>query len=210
MANARHERLAHALASGLYTKLHAWAVSFRPDLKNDLARIAWQKSLTDSQANSYRRLANRQDIKARMNSIMVEVSDRRMAKEQDKFTVPRAAIIKGLYENYQRAAALIPVIEKGEHIGLYKPDYKAANQALELLGTEAGMFVKQHHHLHANADPMEGGRNEVLRSIRVLTDNFSDADLRELGLQRLDVFEAGVRRTNGTGDESGQTLPAVS
>lgn len=210
MHNARYERLAQALASGARTRFAAYAVAYRQELTSDLERTEWAKTLTKSQENAIYTTCRRPDIQARIKSIMTELHDRRMNAEEREFQFPRASVLRGLYEVYQRASQLVPVLDSsGRNLGVYKPDYNGSIKALELLGTEIGMFVKQHHHLHKNSNPLEGGRAEVLGSIRVLTDGLSDADLRELGLQRLEVVDASSKRTNGTGDQPGQTLPAV-
>ena len=211
MENARHERFSHALASGAKTASLAWIEVYRQDIKTEAGRLSYVQKMTKAEERSAQKIAHRPDVKARVAAIMKEWHDRRMSAEEDEFKFPRAAVLRSLVENYQRAAGLVPVLDKnGVFMGVFKVDYKAANTSLELLGTELGMFIKQHKHLHQNANPLDGDRSEIFGSLRVLTDRFSDADLRELGLQRLEVVEAASRRVNGAGDESGEALPAVS
>jgi hypothetical protein len=209
MENARHERIAHALASGAKTAPLAWIEVYRRDIKTEAGRLSYVQKMTEAQKNAAQNIARRPDVKARVAAILKEWHDRRMSAEEDQFQFPKAAVLRGLVENYERAAGLVPVLENGVFMGVFKVDYKAANTSLELLGTELGMFIKQHKHLHQNANPLDGDRGEILGSLRVLTDRLSDADLRELGLQRLDTVEATSRRVNGAGDEQGETLPAV-
>ena len=211
LANARHEMVAQALASGAKNKMRAYAYAYRQDLRTELELSAWDRSLATNKRASYGQICNRPDIKARTKAIMQEAHDRRMDTRMDEIPVTKATIMGGWYENYLRSSAQIPVLDgKGNHIGLWKADYKAANQALELMGNELGMGIKQHKHLHENADPLEGNRNEVLGSIRGIIEQLSDADLRELGVQRLDVVETSSRRVNGAGDKQEQAVSPLS
>ncbi len=211
LANARHEMVAQALASGAKNRMRAYAYAYRQDLRTELELCGWERSLTPGKRGSYSKTCSHPDIVARTKAIMQEAHDRRMDTRMDEIPVTKATIMGGYYENYLRASALIPVLDgKGNHIGLFKPDYKAANQALELMGNELGMGIKQHKHLHENADPLEGDRNEVLGSIRGIIEQLSDADLWELGVQRLDVVETSSRRVNGAGDQSKQAVPPLS
>jgi hypothetical protein len=68
----------------------------------------------------------------------------------------------------------------------------AACKALELLGLEQSMFARQHKHLHAKVNPLDGNREEIIGRLGVLLDQLSEGDLESLGLRRLGA--AGKQR----------------
>ena len=52
------------------------------------------------------------------------------------------------------------------------------------------MFERRHKHLHRNVNPLDGNRAEILQRLGVLLQHLSDRDLRDIGLERIEVVEA--------------------
>jgi hypothetical protein len=130
-------------------------------------------------------------VRARVNAILNEHHERRMSIDLKDLRVNQAYVTDRLVALVDRCMQVIPVLNRrGSAIGQYKFEPMAAVKSLELLGLEQGMFARQHKHLHAKANPLQGNRDEIIGRLGALMDQLSDRDLEGLGLQRITVAEA--------------------
>ena len=208
--NARYERIAQLTAEGRHTRLEVWAETYETQLTADQRRV-WVQKQHKRALSKIEYILYQPEVKARIEAILVERHDRRMNIQDNEVLINADWIKKGLIENIGRAMQAVPVLDReGRAIGVYKSDYKAANEGFKLLGLDLGMFAQQHKHLHGAINPLEGNREDLLGRLRVLTDMLSDADLAGLGLQRIGTVEVRSQRVEGMGDEPGATISAVS
>ena len=99
---------------------------------------------------------------------------------------------------------------KGNFLGVYQFDAKAALTGYELLGKENGMFVQTTKHLHGQINPLEGTQEQILGSLRVLTDQLTPDQLANLGLARVEFdVSAASGKANGHGREPAADVQAV-
>ncbi len=133
----------------------------------------------------------RPDVKARVHAIMDEHHEQRMSIEMKDIQVGRAYVTDRLVTLVDRCMQAVPVLNKhGNATGQYKFEPNGAVKSLELLGLEAGMFERKHKHLHAQQNPLEGNREEIIGRLGVLLDQMSERDLESIGLRRIEMVEA--------------------
>ncbi len=160
-------------------------------------------------------MCRHQSVRNRVNTILSEAHEARLAIRMEDVKVNSALVTDGLLTVYDRCMQIVPVKNgRGDVVGTFKFDPNSAVKALELLGLEQGMFERKHKHLHAKANPLEGNRSEIIGRLGSLTDQLSDDDLYALGLRRLSVsIEVGSERIDPVEGESGpalQPLPEAS
>jgi phage terminase small subunit len=107
------------------------------------------------------RLAKNVDIMQHLASLQGKL-DAASVKAVVGFKVTKQWVIDKLVDNVNRAMQIVPVLNaEGEETGVFTWQGHIANKALELLGTELGMFVE---------------RSEADQTIRIITDKPLDAE----------------------------------
>jgi phage terminase small subunit len=208
LENVRYERLAQELAAGR-TQSMAYLIANEPDvsLADHEAAVAEDGPLLRARAGS---MCRRNDVRQRVNTLLVERSDKRLAITMKDIRVNSAWVNDRLTTVVDRCMQTIPCKNgQGDVVGQFRFDSSGAVKALELLGLEQGMFERKHKHLHAKANPLDGNRIEIVGRLGVLLDQLSDADLRSIGLKRFDVVEIRVERVDGVGGEQSSAIPAL-
>ena len=126
LRNAKHERFAQERSTG--SKLCD-------------AYLAAGYSGSRAQATSHAsRLAQRPEVAERITELQERMAD----KVVRNVTYDRDYVIENLKENLERALTNRPVLDRqGNPTGDYRYDGAVVNRAIELLGNELGMFVKE-------------------------------------------------------------------
>jgi len=132
LKNIRHEKLAQALASGM---------------SQMAAYVEAGYSAGGAKPNASR-MAGREDIKARVEGILLEkegIDGKATQKAVEALAITRQDVLRELWDNAMRGKAAVPVLDhKGKESGEYRADLSASNKALELFGKEAHrMFVER-------------------------------------------------------------------
>jgi hypothetical protein len=208
----KHETLAQELADGRHPVL-AYFLATEPDVDvevHQLAFAAFLKKHDHQLAARASAMCRRMDVTQRVRPLLAERSEKRLEVKLADVKINTAYVTDRLLDLVDRCMQVKPVMNgQGHAIGTYKFEPNGAVKALELLGLEQGMFERKHKHLHAKANPLDGNRTEIVGRLSVLIDQLSDADLKSIGLQRLDVIEVRVERVDGVGGEQGPALPAL-
>lgn len=209
LTNARHERLAQLIAEGCFTQHRAYAEVYKRELSPE-ERDKWAKIRPTGSHRTVSRVCNLPAVKDRVAEILQIKHEMLLHESMEGYVHTREMVIKGLIDLYEKAMAVVPVTDRnGNRIGVYKADFRGAVKALELLGLEKGMFERTHKHIH-KASPLNGTRSQIIGRLGELLRNLSDADLADIGLQRLGTVEVRAERDAGVGEESIQALSAVS
>ena len=189
LANVRHEQVAQLLARGV-TQLNAYAEVYKCHLSDD-ERKAWCDKQRANQPGGVHAICSRPDVKARVQAILDELHEQRMAIKMESIKVSSAYVTERLVTLVDRCMQAVPVLNKrGNATGQYRFDSHGAVKSLELLGLEQGMFERRHKHLHGRINPLDGNREEIVGRLGVLLNQLSDYDLASIGLQRITVVEA--------------------
>jgi len=209
----KYETLAQELADGR-PRVLAYLIAHIPETpveehqKTFAAHVKKYDSSLSSRASA---MCCRPEIKQRVKTILAERQERRLAVKMAEVKVTSAYVTDRLTTVVDRCMQAVPVVNgQGHAVGTFKFEPMAACKALELLGLEQGMFERKHKHLHAKANPLDGNRAEIVGRLGVLLDQLSDADLKSIGLQRLDVVEVSVERVDGVGGQQSTAVPAIS
>lgn len=131
--------------------------------------IAYEKAGYNPHLSNCYKMDKKPQVKARVQEILIE----RLNKERENTSVAVANngltkqwVISRLMYNAERCLRGKPELDKngvqtGRFIG--RPDAGGANKALELLGTELGMFKQHHIHDHGDLSRMSLAelRNEI-------------------------------------------------
>ena len=129
LANARHEVFAQEIAKGTE------------------AGEAYVKAGFKANGGNARRLKLDEAVKKRVEAILSErsmVHEKGLERAIERTALSKEWVIEGLIENVDRAMQAVEVKDhKGHGTGEYKYDGSVANQALNLLGKELGMFVEK-------------------------------------------------------------------
>ena len=125
-------------------------------------------------------------VKARIRDLLEQEKEKRLAK----ILYTREDVLRGLLLNIDEARNCIKHDKNGAVLeGIADPltqirlparfvDFKAVNQAYELLGRELGMFPKTANISHNSGDPLDGlTLQEVLESVRVAIWEASDGQI---------------------------------
>jgi hypothetical protein len=216
LPDVKQELLAQELADGRSPAV-AYLALLHPDMAvEERERIA-QKDRNEGDPGHATKLrgaagaaCRKQEVRDRVNGILAERHDKRMAVKMEDVKISTAYVTDRLTSLVDRCMQTVPVKNgQGNAVGVYKFEPMAACKALELLGLEQGMFERTHKHLHAKQNPLDGSRDQIVGRLGVLLDQLSDADLFSLGLQRLDVIEVRSERVDDVGGQQGTTIQAV-
>ena len=132
------------------------------------------------------KIDKRPEVKSRIRDLLEQEKEKRLAK----ILYTREDVLRGLILNITEARHGIKHDRHGDILlGMADPetevrlparfvDYKAVNQAYELLGRELGMFPKTANISHNSGDPLDGlTLQEVLESVRVAIWEASDGQI---------------------------------
>jgi hypothetical protein len=189
LANARHEQIAQLLARGA-THVSAYAEVYKSHL-SEREQKTWRDKQRPQPTGGIHAICSRPDVKARVHAILDEQHEQRMAIKMQNVKISTAFVTDRLVALVDRCMQAVPVLNKhGNATGQFKFDPMAACKALELLGLEQSMFARQHKHLHAKVNPLDGNRDEIIGRLGVLLDQLSERDLESIGLRRIEMLEA--------------------
>jgi hypothetical protein len=189
LANARHEQIAQLLARGA-TQVNAYVEVYKSHL-SEQEQIAWRDKQRPQPTGGIHAICSRPDVKARVQAILDQEHEQRMAIKMHSVKTSTAYVTDRLVALVDRCMQAVPVMNRrGNATGQFKFEPMAACKALELLGLEQGMFERQHKHLHAKVNPLDGNREEIIGRLGVLLDQLSEGDLESLGLRRIELVEA--------------------
>jgi hypothetical protein len=189
LANARHEQIAQLLARGA-TQVDAYVEVYKSHL-SEQEQKAWREKQRPQPTGGIHAICSRPDVKARVQAILDQEHEQRMAIKMHSVKTSTAYVTDRLVALVDRCMQAVPVLNKhGNPTGQFKFEPMAACKALELLGLEQSMFARQHKHLHAKVNPLDGNREEIIGRLGVLLDQLSEGDLESLGLRRIELVEA--------------------
>lgn len=206
--------MAQNLADGM-SQLVAYLVAFKPELEPaQIDAINHGKGIEPKEAQSLRNAAanraRKEALRLRVKTILAERHDKRMTVSMADVKVNRSYVVDRLTNLVDRCMQAVPVLNKqGDPIGTYKFEPMAAAKGLELLGLEQGMFERRHKHLHAQANPLDGNRQEIVGRLGILLSQLTDRDLESIGLRRIETVEVRVERAHGVGEQQGQAVYAL-
>ena len=213
LENVKYETIAQELADGR-TQTLAYLIAENPDMSLEdvegvhLAQIAARGRV--NLAASAGSMCRRPEIRQRVNTILAERHDARLAVKMADIKVNSAWVNNRLMIVVDRCMQAIPVKNgQGDAVGMWRFDSGGAVKALELVGLEQGMFERKHKHLHAKANPLDGNRAEIVGRLGGLLDQLSAGDLESIGLRRIESAEICVVGVDGVGGEQGTALPAI-
>lgn len=126
LSNAKHERFAQGIASGLTQEQAYEQAGYVPD-SGHAARLAGHGSI-------------RQRV-SELLSLSAEKVTEQTIEGVERVHLTKQWVLDRLIENASRAMQAVPVMSKDGPTGEYKYDGSVANRSLELLGKELGMFV---------------------------------------------------------------------
>ena len=208
------EALAQELADGA-TQTQAWLNVDRSDLEPSEREKLINEDLSKRERTNFQQVAHhhctKPVVKQRVNSILAERHKKRLSVKLADLSVNNAYVTDRLMTIVDRCMQAEPVKNgQGNAVGMYRFDSNGAVKSLELLGLEQGMFERKHKHLHAKQNPLEGNRAAIVGRLSGLLDQLSDADLRSIGLQRLELVEVSFERIDGVDGEQGAAVSALS
>lgn len=126
LSNAKHERFAQGIASGLTQEQAYEQAGYVPD------------------RSAASRLYANVSIRQRVSEILSPGADlitESVVEGAERVHLTKQWVLDRLIENASRAMQAVPVMSKDGPTGEYKYDGSVANRSLELLGKELGMFV---------------------------------------------------------------------
>ena len=217
LPNVQRELLAQELADGR-TQVVAFLAQDEPGLTLEQREAKAAKDAKEGHPGHPTKLRMRagkacrhMEVRDRVNTILAERHEQRLAIRAEDVKISNHYVMDRLLDLVDRCMQAKPVTNgQGNSVGMWRFEPMAACKALELMGLEQGMFERQHKHLHAKVNPLDGNRDQIVGRLGVLLDQLSDADLYALGLQRLDVVEASSERIDDVGGEQEPAVPALS
>lgn len=136
LANARHERFARELAGGKSQIEAHEAAGFKPH-RGNASSLAQTQSILE-------RVAELQAEQAQIARAATEMAAERLS-------IDREWVLSTLVENVNRAMQAVEVKDsRGVRTGEFKYEGSVANQALQLIGKELGMFVDRSENVNIN------------------------------------------------------------
>lgn len=131
LKNAKHEHFCQLVSNGeSATKAYALAGYSEKGAKQSASRLL---------TNAY--ICDRIEYLRRQKESMHAET---VAQVVQKVGITKEWVLAELVDNMHKAKAAVPVLDsEGNPTGEYRTNIAAANKALELIGTEIGMFVKR-------------------------------------------------------------------